>query len=167
MIGERRSNSAPAADTLVLSGGTEDGWEALHFALNHYSIRPEALLCMILVSDEDRDTVDSSLNYQTILDELNAFGAGLNVVVNGRFEKCARYGCIGPLIGNSMLIWLMAVAVSPVAPAARRQPAVEPRLAIMLILALDTPGSAWNLNSLRQGGGYGNIIFERRLDSHE
>ena len=82
-----------ATSQLTTSGGFEDGYQALDFALNNYSFREGASVNLILVTDEDRDTHSSAQNltYQTILEafqqENNAL---LNAFVNSFFEQDLR-----------------------------------------------------------------------------
>lgn len=57
-----------AAQTLETSGGTEDGYEALDFALTNYPFTPGAATSrvVVLVTDEDRDDIDSSITLATV-----------------------------------------------------------------------------------------------------
>ena len=70
-----------ALTTLKRSGATEDGYAAIDEALK-YPFRPQAIVNIVLVTDEDRDVVESSLKYQTISKNLSDHHALLNAVVN-------------------------------------------------------------------------------------
>ena len=59
-----------AAGGLVVSGGIEDGYNAMDFALNNYSLRNDAARQFILVTDEDRDDQNTALNFSVILNSL-------------------------------------------------------------------------------------------------
>lgn len=75
-----------AAGGLVISGSTEDGYAALNFALNTYSLTPNASVTFVLVTDEDRDNTDATLDFNSILADLNAVGANLVVVVDAQIQ---------------------------------------------------------------------------------
>lgn len=76
-----------ATSTLVLTGGTEDGWNALDWALNNYSFRSNAALNIVLITDEDRDNTNYSLSFSGVQSALQAKGALLNVVVDTYFNS--------------------------------------------------------------------------------
>jgi hypothetical protein len=75
-----------AAGGLVISGGTEDGWDGIDLA-NTYSFRNGTARNYILVTDEDRDVVDNGLSYASILSSMTGTNTLLNAVVNASF-KC-------------------------------------------------------------------------------
>ncbi len=54
------SDFQTAAGTLETSGGTEDGYAGILYALNNYTFRSGALPVIVLVTDEDRDVLDSA-----------------------------------------------------------------------------------------------------------
>jgi hypothetical protein len=70
-----------AAGTLVASGGTEDGWEAIAYALNNYTFRANAALNVVLITDEDRDNTSGD-TYASVLALLQSKNALLNAVIN-------------------------------------------------------------------------------------
>jgi hypothetical protein len=70
---------ATAAASLLVDGFEEDGYEAIHFALDTYSFRENSARFVILVTNEDRDIRDASLTYDNTLARLNA----QNVVLEG------------------------------------------------------------------------------------
>ena len=144
---------AAATSTLVTTGGTEDGWSALDWALNNLSYRADAAVNFVLVTDEDRDNTNGALNKAGLLAGLGSKNALLNVVVNnnfgcggssnnaigidsddngfqtdgsGGFTKCEGAGNIGIGYGTTGSDYVD--------------------------LALDSGGAAWNLNILRSGG---------------
>lgn len=144
---------AAATSTLVTSGGTEDGWSALDWALNNLTYRADAAVNFVLVTDEDRDNTNGALNKVGLLAGLSSKNALLNVVVNnsfgcgasstnaigvdsndngfqadgvGGFSKCEGAGNVGNGAGTTGSDYVD--------------------------LALDSGGAAWNLNILRAGG---------------
>ncbi|MDJ1181478.1 PEP-CTERM sorting domain-containing protein [Roseofilum sp. BLCC_M91] len=75
---------ANATGSLVTNGTFEDGYSAIHYALNNYSFRQGAAVNFVLVTDEDRDNGNSALNFDNTLNALDDKNALLNVVVNHR-----------------------------------------------------------------------------------
>jgi len=73
---------ATSTNFLVTTGSFEDGYSAIDYALNNYSFRDGAAVNFVLVTDEDRDNGNDSLNFDNILSRLQAKNALLNVVVN-------------------------------------------------------------------------------------
>ncbi|MBN1586218.1 MAG: PEP-CTERM sorting domain-containing protein, partial [Candidatus Omnitrophica bacterium] len=146
---------ATAATALTVSGGlVEDGWAALQFAMG-YSFRPGASVNVILVTDEDRDELNSNgLTYDGVRDQLAAVGALLNVAVNHGFEDVNEDEALGvDADGNAYVpdgaggyaISTGGVATTPgaLAPTAK---------ADYIDMAWELGGAAWDLNILRDGG---------------
>ena len=98
-----------AVSTLVVSGGTEDGYAGINFAIDRYPVRPGAAVNIVLVTDENRDRIATDFrgpqdptptsgypedggtpeeraeDQAAILDELRRVNALLNVVVTAKF----------------------------------------------------------------------------------
>lgn len=70
-----------AANTLTVNGAIEDGYEGIDEALTNYQFRPGAEKFIILVTDEDRDIVTPSLNFNNILARLQAEGVNLQGIL--------------------------------------------------------------------------------------
>ncbi len=143
---------ATATGSLVLSGGTEDGWNALDWAMTNLTYRSNAAVNFVLVTDEDRDNTNNALNPAGLKSRLSSFNALLNVVVNnpftcdgagtaigvdsgmdgfqadgsGGYTKCVGDGIVGNGAGTTENDYVA--------------------------LALESGGAAWNLNILRAGG---------------
>lgn len=75
-----------AAQDLVLTGGTEDGYAALDFALDSYTFTPGASVTFVLVTDEDRDNTDAALDAAGIEAGIDGVGGSLVVVVDADIE---------------------------------------------------------------------------------
>ena len=148
------SDFASATSQLTTSGGFEDGYQALDYALNNYSFREGAAVNLILVTDEDRDIHSSAQNltYQTILGEFqNQNNALLNAVINSSFADVTGNGVLGvDFLGNGyradgtggFIQTTGGVAVS--GWGSTKTDYVD--------LAWATNGAAWDLNLLRSGG---------------
>lgn len=89
---------ANASSRLMASGAYEDGYQAIDFGLNNYSIRDNAVLNVVLITDEDRDYgLQRSLgfNFNSILNQLQGKNALLNAVVNFNFRDSNGRNAIG------------------------------------------------------------------------
>jgi hypothetical protein len=84
-----------ATGTLTTGGATEDGWNAIDWALNNLSYRSGAAVNFILVTDEDRDNRNNALTKEGLLSRLGGLNALLNVVVDNSFGCGASSGAIG------------------------------------------------------------------------
>ncbi|MEM6616241.1 MAG: autotransporter domain-containing protein [Pseudomonadota bacterium] len=73
-----------AAQTLLLNGATEDGYEGIDFILDTYNFNPAAgnQRVIVLVTDEDRDNTDASLTFNSILADLNAQQVALSAILS-------------------------------------------------------------------------------------
>ncbi|QDT46981.1 tRNA(Glu)-specific nuclease WapA precursor [Symmachiella dynata] len=67
---------------LKTEGVIEDGYEAIHTALNGLNFRDKVSRQLVLITDEDRDTTDANLTYNTILDELDEHDASLHSLLD-------------------------------------------------------------------------------------
>ena len=70
---------------LTLTGVYEDGYSGMLVALKKIKTREKTSKLMILVTDEDRDVLDFTLNRDRIRQELGRLGFKLNVVVHQPF----------------------------------------------------------------------------------
>jgi hypothetical protein len=140
-----------AASNLVTTGGFEDGWSAINFALNSYTFRPNAALNIILVTDEDRDvTSGSTLNYNNMLTSLNGRNAMLNVVVNAGLRGDLNQVGVGAtadsaFIANGVGGYNTVSGTNVMSPFGTTK-------GDYIDLAWATGGAAWDLNILRSGG---------------
>lgn len=73
---------ATAATGLQTSGGTEDGYAAIDYALQNLGFDLGAKVSFVLVTDEDRDNTDSSLSYSSILSALQLQGVSLTGILD-------------------------------------------------------------------------------------
>lgn len=142
------------APNLYPWGGTEDGWEAINFALNLPGQRAGAATNVILVTDEDRDNTDNSITYDTTLAALNRANALLNVVVNVEFLcgdgttalgiDSAGTGYVADGSGG------FTTCTGAYAFRAGSNPSGGRSIADYVDMAIATGGAAWDLNALRQ-----------------
>jgi RHS repeat-associated protein len=138
-----------ATSQLVVFGGTEDGWDGIDHALNEYSFRPGAAVNVILITDEDRDNVNSALLYQSVLADLDAKGAMLNVVVDASFQNGAAQPALGvDFAGNAFVadgaggFTVTTGGVYVTGNEFTKEDYID--------LAWATSGAAWTINPLRQ-----------------
>ncbi|AHF02864.1 hypothetical protein MARPU_02520 [Marichromatium purpuratum 984] len=140
-----------ATGNLVASGSREDGYSAIDYFLDHYTPRKDAALNVILITDEDRDNTNNTLDYNSILGDLNSVDAMLNVVVNAEFGSQGIDDLLGldsqgtgyQADGNGGFTTLSGASASS---------GDGTTIADYVDLALATKGAAWDLNQLRAGG---------------
>lgn len=136
-----------ATGSLVTSGGTEDGYSGIEYALNNYTFRAEAALNVILITDENRDILPGSTNtFASILGLLQGKNALLNAVVNATYTN----GALG--IDGTDSYFEEAGGTFSTAAGGVGVTGNGGTLAEYVALALDSGGAAWNLNLLRAGG---------------
>ena len=141
---------ADAANSLVLNGGTEDGYDAFDFGLD-YPFRDGAAVNFILVTDEDRDVVDSSLNFTNILESFNAESALLNAVVGSSFRSSNNQTALGvDFEGNAYIADGAGNFIS--SPNGIYVSGAGTTKRDYVDLAWVVEGAAWDLNQLRAGG---------------
>ncbi|MGN6135087.1 MAG: hypothetical protein ACTHOU_11350, partial [Aureliella sp.] len=72
---------ATAVNQLQAFGAIEDGYLAIETALDTYQFRPQAEKYVLLVTNEDRDIVDGSKTYDSVLAKLKANDVTLDSIV--------------------------------------------------------------------------------------
>jgi hypothetical protein len=143
---------ATAAGTLLINGGTEDGYSGIAHA-NTYSFRSGAARNYILVTDEDRDILSGTNTYASILSSMTATNTLLNAVVDATF-RC-NDGTAGSILGiDSKGNGYVADGSGgyTTCTGATAATGFGTTIADYVNLALATGGAAWNLNLLRAGG---------------
>ncbi|MFE8071711.1 PEP-CTERM sorting domain-containing protein [Marinobacteraceae bacterium S3BR75-40.1] len=139
-----------ATSSLTLSGVTEDGWQALDFAMKNYNYTSGALANFILVTDEDRDNTDGSLSYSSVLNDLKSMGALLNAVVNVTFKCGDGTQALGmDSDGNGYVADGSGGFTSCNGATAFNNYGGGSSISDYVDLALATGGAAWDLNQLR------------------
>jgi hypothetical protein len=142
---------ATATGSLLTNGGTEDGYSGIETALG-YTGQANSVRNLILVTDEDRDTLSGSTNtYATISASLASDKALLNAVIDVSF-KCGD---------NSRALGMGANGIGYVADGAGGFTTCTGTTVTSGFgtswndygkMALATGGAAWDLNLLRAGG---------------
>lgn len=142
-----------AAVGLVTSGGTEDGWQAIDFALNNYTFRAGAAVNFILITDEPRVNVNgNSLTKAGVTSALTSAGILLNAVVNSGFDDNTPYSSADALGIDSDGNAYTADGGGGYTASATGSAAITSSYASYVEIALDTGGAGWDLNKLRAGG---------------
>lgn len=146
------ANFGTATSGLVISGGTEDGWRALNYAMTSYSYRSGAAKNLLLVTDEDRDNTDSS-TYAGTLAALQAGNFLLNAVVNATYTIAGAGTILGidskgnayvaDGLGGYTKISSAGVVINDFGTTTQED---------YITMALASGGAAWDLNQLRAGG---------------
>lgn len=138
-----------ATGSLVASGGIEDGWNAIDYALSTYSFRGNAALNIVLITDEDRDNQNAALSYAGVLSQLQGHNAKLNVVVNASLSGGAlgiyENGADSSYLADGSGGFTKTAGGSVVSDfGTTKEDYID--------MALATDGAAWDLNKLRTGG---------------
>ncbi len=76
---------AAGINTLQALGAVEDGYLAIDYALDNYPFRAQAEKFIILVTNEDRDIVDPTKTYASVLAKLKAKDVLLDGIVSADF----------------------------------------------------------------------------------
>jgi hypothetical protein len=143
---------ATATGSLVVNGGTEDGYAGINFGFTNASLTPDAgaALNVVLVTDEDRDNYNgNALTYASTLASFTQRKALLNAVVNNGFS------CSGTALGidsaNTAYKADGTGGFTTCSPGTIGS-GFGSTNADYIQLALATGGAAWDLNQLRAGG---------------
>ncbi len=161
-VDEWGSSSQASAAGFVASGGFEDGYDAIDTALG-YSLRADAVTNLLLVTDEDRDYGNTSLDYNSILSGLSSVNALLNAVLDIRV-KCSD---------NSTALGVDSDGTGYVADGSGSFTTCEGAtvtygyintIGDYVDLAFATGGAVWDLNQLRLGGNTATSFTEAFID---
>lgn len=141
---------ATATGSLVTSGSDEDGYSAIDYALDTYSFREGAAVNFILITDEDRDNLDSSLTFESTRSSLASRNILLNAIVDNPFEDGEGNDALGvDSDGDAYLQAGTGFSTSPGGTVGNGDGNTE---VDYVQLALELGGAAWDLNNLRAGG---------------
>ncbi|MBX2857325.1 MAG: PEP-CTERM sorting domain-containing protein, partial [Cellvibrionaceae bacterium] len=142
---------ASATQNLVTNGSIEDGYDGMDHALN-YSLNPNHATNIILVTDEDRDRRNTTIDFDSILGSFTSQNALLNAVVNCRFVDSNGNQALGiDSQGNAYVADGNGGFSSSTGGTASQRCAGSTNTDYVS-LAIATGGAAWDLNLLRAGG---------------
>ncbi|HKL69206.1 autotransporter domain-containing protein [Salibaculum sp.] len=141
---------ATATGNLVTSGSDEDGWAAIDFVLNTYTIPSGESTTIILVTDEPRIPEVPALSYGDVEADLDAAGVNLISVVDARFEDATGTEAIATDGATAYVQDGTGFTTAPFGSVTGADGSTE---ADYIDLAFSTPnGCAATLNELRDGG---------------
>lgn len=136
-----------ATNSLVITGGTEDGYAGLNFAATNVSFRAGSKRNVILITDEDRDNTNGALTSASILAQLKGLGALLNVVV----DQTITGGKLGTN-GGAKTYAADGSGGFTVGPFTSYGAGFGTTKTDYVDLAIASGGATWDLNILRAGG---------------
>ncbi len=139
-----------AADQLRLTGGTEDGYRALKYAIDNLPFGTGSARNLILVTDEDRDVVSAD-TFESLKADIQASNFILNVAVNSRF-KCGDDRPALGIAGNGLGLLADGTGGYQTCSGAVVVGQSDTTDADYIQLALEVGGAAWDLDFLRAGG---------------
>lgn len=152
-----------ATGSLTIGGSTEDGWNALDWAMSNLTYRNDAAVNFVLVTDEDRDNVNGDLSTGGLKSGLGKLNALLNVVVNNSFSCNSGGAAIGV---DSDLNGFQADGSGDYTKCNGAVGAGYGTTKTDYVdLALQTGGAAWNLNILRLGGNDATSFTKSFIDT--
>ncbi len=144
------SEFASATSHLTTNGSTEDGYAGIQYALDNLTFDAGARVAVVLVTDEDRDTYDKNLDYNSILTALQDKGATLTGILNQKLNENASDVTVGTngtdsyvADGNGGFTTQTGVSIDS---------AYGTTEADYTTLAIDAQGCVADLNQLRSGG---------------
>lgn len=150
---------ANSTNQLMTSGGYEDGYQAIDYAINNYLFRDDAALNVVLITDEDRDyglEGSNGFDFNNILSILQGKNALLNAVVNFGFQDGNNLNSIGvDSQGNAFVADGAGGFTRSTGGVATTGSGTTKTDYIDLAWATGNStigGAAWNLNLLRAGG---------------
>jgi hypothetical protein len=155
VLGSGLTNAADAKTnlgSLTTSGGTEDGIQAIDFALTAFNFDAGAAVNFILVTDEGRrdggtNSLDNSLTFAGMAQTLAASNILLNAVVSNRIDSDGGRAIGVDSDGNAYLAdgnGGVATSTNGVANNTSSTGYID--------TALKTGGAGWDLGILRRGG---------------
>lgn len=145
------ADTQAALGTLRTSGGFEDGYQAIDFALNNFSYDANAAINFILVTDEDRDVASgTSFDFSSISNALTSQNILLNAVVNANFTSDGGTALGVDSTGDAYVEDGTGGFTTTTNGVATRGAGTT--LADYVDLANATGGAAWDLNQIRAGG---------------
>jgi hypothetical protein len=147
---ENAANTQTNLNNLVTSGGFEDGWQAIDFALGAFNYDAGAAINFILVTDEDRDNGDNSLTFASVLQSMTSRNILLNAVVSSSFTSDDGAALGIDSTGEAYIADGSGGFTTSTNGVATTGSGTT--IADYVDLALATGGAAWNLGISRQSG---------------
>lgn len=158
-----------AIGTLVLSGGTEDGWDGIDEAMG-YTFGSGAAINVVLVTDEDRD-VAVAHTYAAVLASLTGRSALLNAVVNASYAGGTYTGPGGAGSGTRIgvdssgnVYFTDGLGGYTSGVGGTFSSGFGTTKTDYIDMAWATGGAAWDLNVLRAGGFFGTSFTKAFVD---
>jgi len=141
-----------ATSSLSAYGGTEDGWNAIMYAIDNYTYRSTAAKNLILATDEDRDNT-TGLTYNGVLSALNNGNFILNAVVDASWVLTGTSTrVLGIDAEGNAYVADGSGGYTKVATGYSLYSAYGTTVADYANRARATGGAVWDLNLLRLGG---------------
>jgi len=153
--------AATAANSLALSGASEDGYAGIDFAFNNLSFRSGAAKNIILITDEGRDLKAPGQSFGGTQSLLESNQALLNVIVNATLSDGSNASALG-IDGDGNAYLPDGSGGFTVSSGGQAISGSQDTITQYVDLALTTDadpdpteeifGAAWDLNQLRAGG---------------
>jgi hypothetical protein len=158
----------PQFGNLEISGGTEDGYDAINFALGAFNYTPGAAINHVLVSDGDRDntSVDTyaSIFASSIFASLSSRNILLNAIVTNPFTSDNNASGVLGVDGSGDAHVADGSGGFTTDTGSTVGNGAGTTETDYIALALATGGAAWNLNPLRAGGNLADSFSASFID---
>jgi len=151
LFGNASDFATAAANELVVTGGFEDGYSGIDFALNNYTFRGESAKNIIFVTDEDRDNGNNALDFASTLSALQSGNFLFNSVLSNSFSGDGGSGALGIDFNNNAYYADGAGGVTSTGGGVIGFGSGSTETDYVP-LSLQTNSASWDLNQLRQGG---------------
>jgi len=144
---------------LKLTGGVEDGYEGLNYALDAFEdvIDVDAALIFILITDEDRDTA-SDVTKDNLIQRLLTRGAILNSVVNCSFVDGNGVPALG--VSSNKTAYIAGGDLYAESENGTAVEGSENTIEDYVDFTWQVGGITWDLNILREGGAAAELFSE-------
>jgi len=140
-----------ATRSLVALGNVEDGYEAIDAGLDLHLFREGAAINVVLLTDENRDVVDSTLSFDSTFSALTDIGALINGIHEAHFRDGNGQDALG--VDSQGIAYLADGAGGFIAsPGGEFVSGRESTKADYVDLEWALGGAAWDVTQLRVGG---------------
>lgn len=146
------SEFSTATQGLVTSGSQEDGYAGIQYALDNLTFDPGARVAVVLVTDEDRDIYDNTLDYNSILTALQNKGATLTGILDQSMSTTSNTQAVGTNGTDSYIADGSGGFSTATGVTFPPSPSYDTTTADYSNLAIATQGCVADLNLLRAGG---------------
>ena len=158
------------AGSLKASGEIEDGYDAIAYALENNRFRDLSSRQLVLITDEDRDSIDANLRASGLLQRLQQAEVTLHILANSILRKEGGDSLLGLAYDGKQYIGTAATAHGGFEQTVEQNPVVLDRTGNTrgdyFGLIEQSNGFYWDIMSLRQGNSDARSSFSAAFAHH-